>query len=109
MYSCKFFLITMITYTVKKLGNMALVEFVIEGGVLDPAKLAEAVQRAPQVEGTCLVCISGRGPVWLYGSLIHMYHYTKAVGVFEPRLSKCVVVATHDPAYKVGDQIPVQQ
>jgi len=53
-----------------------------------------------------IVILSGRGPIWLYGYLIHYYHPTKAIGVFDPRLNGAVVVASHHPSVSVGDVIP---
>jgi len=51
------------------------------------------------------IILSGRGPIWLYGFLIHFYHPTKGIGVFDPRLDGAVVVSSHDPQRKVGDLI----
>ncbi|MEN3012991.1 MAG: CRISPR-associated ring nuclease Crn3/Csx3 [Endomicrobiia bacterium] len=53
------------------------------------------------------VIISGRGPVWLYGFLVHFYHPTKYVGIYDPRLGGAVVVETHTQDVKVGDLIPI--
>ena len=97
-----------VSYSVRQVGELALVEFAIEGGVLDVKELREAVERAPAVSGTSVVCISGRGPVWLFTALAHKYHYTRAVATYEPRLGACVVVASHDPRFRVGDAIPVE-
>jgi len=52
-----------------------------------------------------VVILSGRGPIWFYGFLIHFYHPTKAIGIFDPRLDGAVIVATHNPSLKVGDVI----
>ncbi|MDW8056636.1 MAG: CRISPR-associated ring nuclease Crn3/Csx3 [Elusimicrobiota bacterium] len=53
------------------------------------------------------VVISGRGPVWLYGFLIHFYHPTKFVAIYDPRVNGAVVVETHIPDVKVGDLIKI--
>jgi len=97
-----------VVYSVKRVGELIIVEFDIPGGVLDVARLPEAVSGAPRVEGDCVVCVSGRGPIWLYGALLHLYHYARALAVFEPRLKKCIVVATHYPKYRVGDLLSVE-
>jgi len=51
------------------------------------------------------IILSGRGPVWLYGFLIHFYHPTKYVAVHDPRLNGAVVVESHTLEVKVGDVI----
>lgn len=53
------------------------------------------------------IVLSGKGPVWLYGFLVHFYHATKFVAVFEPRINAAVVVETHCVDYQVGDVINV--
>ena len=53
------------------------------------------------------VILSGRAPIWFYGFLIHFYHPTKFIAVYEPRLNKAVVVETHTSKYKVGDLIKI--
>ncbi|XDE60675.1 CRISPR-associated ring nuclease Crn3/Csx3 [Arthrospira platensis BEA 1257B] len=40
------------------------------------------------------IVISGRGPIWLYGYLIHELHPAAWVACYDPRLG-AVVVATH--------------
>lgn len=51
------------------------------------------------------VIISGRGPIWLYGYLIHYYHPAKWVATHDPRLKGAVVVQSHTKDVKVGDLI----
>ena len=53
------------------------------------------------------IILSGRGPVWLYGFLIHFYHPTKFVATYDPRLAGAVVVESPGIDYKVGDVIPI--
>lgn len=53
------------------------------------------------------VVLSGRGPIWLYGFLIHFYHPTKFVATYDPRLQGAVIVESHDSNFKVGDVVPV--
>lgn len=52
------------------------------------------------------VILSGRGPVWLFGFLVHFYHPTKFVATFDPRLDGAVVVESHGSEWQVGDVIP---
>ena len=54
------------------------------------------------------VILSGRGPIWLYGALVHHYHPTPWVAVYDPRLNGGVVVASHTPGVNVGDKIEVK-
>lgn len=53
------------------------------------------------------VVLSGRGPIWLYGFLVHHYHPTKWVATYDPRLQGAVVVASHDLEMEVGTIIPI--
>jgi len=96
-----------VKFKVNPKKDVVLVEFEIEGGILDIKELPSAVEAAPEVEGRSVVCLSGRAPVWLFSALTHKYHYTKAVATYEPRLNACVVVSSHDPKYRVGDIIPL--
>ncbi len=54
------------------------------------------------------VILSGRGPIWLYGYLVHFYHPTLWVATYDPRLKGAVVVESHSPEVKVGDVIPIE-
>lgn len=53
------------------------------------------------------VILSGRGPVWLFGFLVHFYHPTKWLATYDPRLEGAVVVASHTLEIKTGDLIPL--
>jgi CRISPR-associated protein Csx3 len=52
------------------------------------------------------VVLSGRGPIWLYGYLIHNYHPAAWVAVYDPRIG-AVVVQSHTRNIAVGDVIDV--
>jgi len=54
------------------------------------------------------VILSGRGPIWLYGFLIHYYHPCSYVAIYDPRLQGGIVVASHKPGCEPGDLIPYQ-
>lgn len=95
-----------VKYTVKEKGEFNVVEFELPGGLIQPAELEEAVKTAPEPEFGKATCISGRGPVWLFSALVHKYHPSPWVGVFDPRLG-CVVVETHSPKRKVGEVVPI--
>lgn len=54
------------------------------------------------------VILDGRGPIWLYGYLIHELHPTAWVACNDPRLG-AVVVATHRKGVAVGQVIELGQ
>ena len=83
-----------------------LVEFSIPGGVLAPSALSEL--SPPQVNPRQGVILSGRGPIWLYAFLVHHYHPTPWIGVFDPRLGGAVIVQSHSPGFKAGDLFELQ-
>lgn len=47
------------------------------------------------------VAIEGRGPIWLYGCLVHECHPAAWVGCYDTRLG-IVVVSSHTPTITVG-------
>lgn len=51
----------------------------------------------------------GRGPIWLYGFLVHFYHPTVWVATYDPRLGGAVVVESHSPGVEPGDVIPFEE
>lgn len=65
------------------------------------------VMRPPMVNKAKGVLLSGRGPIWLYGALVHHYHPTRFVMVYEPRGEVGIVVESHHPDYEVGDTVYV--
>lgn len=74
----------------------ALAHFRLDGEILEPANLAEI--RLPETlvrQRNHGVVFSGRGPLWLYGHLVHLAHAFAWVGVYDPRLSGAVVVMRH--------------
>jgi len=60
----------------------------------------------PKINSRKGLIISGRGPIWLYGFLIHYYHSTPFIAVYDPRLG-AVVIETHVPSIKVGDVLDI--
>jgi CRISPR-associated protein Csx3 len=55
-----------------------------------------------------ILILSGRGPIWLYGFLIHFYHPVKAIAIFDPRLNGAVVIESHTKEIEVGDLIKIE-
>lgn len=92
--------------TVEDRAEFRLVKFEIPGGVTTPPEFAEATAEvADQLPGDRPVLVSGRGPVWGYGMLLHAAHPTPAAATYDPRLGY-VVVTTHDERFVVGQIIP---
>ncbi len=91
-------------FLVREFGEFTLVSFDTEGpirpGVLKTLK-------PPAVNGRKGVILSGRGPIWLYGFLVHYYHPTVWVATYDPRLGGAVVVESHVPGVTPGDVIPL--
>jgi CRISPR-associated protein Csx3 len=71
---------------------------------IEPSILREITP--PKINSRKGLIISGRGPIWLYGFLIHYYHSTPFIAVYDPRLG-AVVIETHVPSIKVGDVLDI--
>jgi CRISPR-associated protein Csx3 len=99
----------MIKYNEEYQANgVMVVQFELEGGVITPPELAEAITSAPPPPEKMGVIISGRGPVWLFGALTHHFHPSKWVACFDPRLGGGVVTESHTTEVRIGDVIPIQ-
>lgn len=82
--------------------NIALVGFLIEGGVLDPKELfsfdkevdkyVNNPQKPLAFKEPVMVAIGGRGPHWLYGVLVHHVHTVDVVAIWEPRAKKGIII-----------------
>jgi len=96
-----------VEFRVKVVEEIALVEFELKRDLV-PEDLRSIEPPDPVREKFAdkVVVLSGRGPIWLYGFLIHEYHPVKAIAVFDPRLNGAVIVQSHNPSLKVGDVIP---
>lgn len=68
--------------------------------ILYPEEL-RAIELPPGIDSTQGVVISGRGPIWLYGHLVHELHPTAWVACHDPRKG-AVVVATHTREVSIG-------
>ena len=68
--------------------------------------IKEAIAKAKKYISNELVIISGRGPIWMYCVLVHMFHGISAnVAVLDPKQEGAVVVMSHDPYLKEGTVI----
>lgn len=63
--------------------------------------------KPPVVDGRKGVLLSGKGPVWLYGFLVHCYHAHPWVAVYDRRGGTAVVVESHVADVVTGDAIPL--
>jgi len=94
-----------VVFQVREEAHYTLVHFELEGNI-EPEVLKRI--KPPKVDGTKGVVLSGRGPIWLYGYLIHCYHPTKYIATYDPRLGGAVVVESHDPELEVGEMIKME-
>lgn len=95
-----------ITFSINNKDNFAFIEFDLKRE-LTPQDLSNIKPPDPVKGGFAsrIIILSGRGPIWLYGYLIHFYHPTKGIAIFDPRLEGAVVVMSHSPDFKIGDII----
>jgi CRISPR-associated protein Csx3 len=98
--------VSKVRFTVNESADFTLVSFEIDG-VMGPEDLVGL--NPPKVAGSKGVVLSGRGPIWLYGFLIHFYHITAFVAIYDPRLEGAVVVETHSERYRVGSVLRCAQ
>ncbi len=94
-----------IKFNVKKFEKWNILKFELEDS-LTPSDLKFIIP--PKLIGTKGAILSGRGPVWLYGFLVHHYHPTKFIATYDPREGGAVVIESHSPEYKVGDVIRIE-
>ena len=92
----------MVKFNLTNKDDIQILSFEIEGGILEPQEISSI--KLPSVDYKKMIIISGRGPIWLYGFLIHELHPSVAVGVHDPRLGG-VIIQSHSTKYKVGDVI----
>ncbi len=92
------------------LGATALVEVTIHDGVTTPDEFARASAKLdllPMRPGQGVI-VSGRGPIWGYGMLLHELHPFAWVGVYDPRMCAAVVVQSHLPGLAMGELVPME-
>lgn len=92
-------------FKVIKGKDYTIVHFELEGNIT-PSILQEI--KPPKVDGAKGVVLSGRGPIWLYCYLVHHYHPTKFIAIFDPRIEGAIIVESHSQDYKVGEVIRVK-
>jgi len=97
-----------IIFNIKDRGDFVILEFELKRE-LTPRDLRDVDPPDP-VKGRFSsrgVILSGRGPIWFYGYLIHFYHPTRFIAVYDPRLNSGVVVESHTTEVKIGDLIQI--
>ncbi|MCM8809843.1 MAG: CRISPR-associated ring nuclease Crn3/Csx3 [Candidatus Omnitrophica bacterium] len=104
------FLNDFIKFSVKNKDKFALIEFELIKEI-EPSDLGNLNPPDPVKEGfsSKVIILSGRGPIWLYGCLIHFYHPTKAIAIYDPRLNGAVIIETHSKDFKIGQLIKKEE
>jgi len=93
-----------IKYVTEQTDEYTMVSFELAEPIL-PEELKTT--KPPEVNPTKGVIISGRGPIWLYGYLIHFYHHTKWIATHDPRLGGAVVVVSHTALKPCGTVVQI--
>lgn len=98
----------MATYNISRNGDTLRIGFG-EPGQNDQI-VRDVVARLAEMEhelnGGGVIKLNGPASLPVAVAIAHgVLHKFSAVGVFDPKLNKYVVAATHDPAYAVGDLI----
>lgn len=88
--------------------KIVLLEFELTKN-LEPSDLINMNLPNPVKEGfsSKLLILSGRGPIWLYGFMIHNFHPCKAIAIFDPRLEGAVIVESHTNEFIIGDVVKI--
>lgn len=53
------------------------------------------------------IILSGKAPIWVYAALVHYFHPTAWLAIYDPGLNSAVVVMTSTRGVAPGDLIPV--
>lgn len=76
-------------------------------GIIQPEDL-KGLKLPEDIQPTQGVVVEGKGPIWLYGYLVHECHATAWVGCFDPRLGGAVVVESHTKGVSVGEVLKLE-
>ncbi len=96
-----------IEFEIKKVSNeVVMIHFILKRE-LEPEDLKKISPPDPLKNNFSdkTIILSGRGPIWLYGFLIHYYHPVKAISIFDPRYNAAIIIESHFKKYKIGDII----
>jgi CRISPR-associated protein Csx3 len=96
-----------IEFEIKKVSNQVVMIHFILKRELEPEDLKKISPPDPIKNNFSdkTIILSGRGPIWLYGFLIHYYHPVKAISIFDPRYNAAIIIESHFKKYKIGDII----
>lgn len=81
------------------------IEITNDNGIIMPADL-KGLKLPPGIDFTQGIVIEGKGPIWLYGYLVHECHPAAWVGCYDPRLG-IVVVSTHTHEVSISEVFKV--
>ena len=76
-----------------------------DDGLIEPTDL-KGLTLPPSIDYTQGVVIEGKGPIWLYGHLVHECHPAAWVACYDPRLG-AVVVSAHTRQVGLGQVLPL--
>ncbi|HOJ16537.1 MAG TPA: CRISPR-associated ring nuclease Crn3/Csx3 [Caldisericia bacterium] len=95
-------------YKINHSEKIILLEFELTKN-LEPQDLASIKLPDPVKEkfASKLLILSGRGPIWLYGFMIHHFHPCKAIAIYDPRLDCAVIVETHSIEHRIGEVVKI--
>ena len=95
-------------YNIKRLDKIVVFEFELSRN-LEPSDLSTIKLPDPAREnmGPFLVVLSGKGPIWLYGLMVHHFHPCKAIAIFDPRFDGGIVIESHSPEFKIGEVVKI--
>ena len=77
-----------------------------DDGVIAPADI-KGLKLPEGIQFNQGIVIEGKGPIWLYGYLVHECHPAAWVGCYDPRLG-AVVVATHTHEVSVSQVLKLE-
>ena len=97
---------TKIKFDIKEEEDWNVLLFELDGSLV-PDDLKSI--NPPRLKGTKGVVLSGRGPIWLYGFLVHHYHPTKFLAIFDPRIDGGIIIESHAPDYQVGEVLKIEE
>lgn len=80
-------------------------QIVTDDGLIEPKDLKD-LKLPSSINFTQGVVIEGRGPIWLYGYLVHECHPAAWVGCYDTRRG-AVVVATHTREVVIGQVLAI--
>lgn len=90
-------------FEIKELENYVILSFYIKES-LKPSILYKL--SPPKINTRKGLILNGRGPIWLYGFLVHFYHSTPFLAIYDPRLG-AVIIESHIPEFKPGDILDI--